>query len=543
MAGRQRISPNFSLGGESAEADPLLEESFYESSIYFAILNKRDPHRFLNGRTGSGKSAILQQIQETRSGHTIRIDPEALSLQYIIDLDVIRYLDSLDVHLDPLFIALWKHVFVVEIIRHKYHVTSPEIKRNILANLKERVRNDSSKRQALEYLEEFGESFWCETDERIREVTTNFEVATGFGGGVSARVPYVGSLDVGSSAHQSTSESTRSEEANRFQRIVNDTQLPRLHKMIDVLDSEILETTNDFTYIVIDDLDRDWVDDRLSNTLIRCLFRAVMDLQRVRNLKVVVALRTNIFEYLDFGSRTGGQEEKIRALSLKVQWTARELLELADERAKVAVKGSNGTLVSGVAELLPSKSKLKGDPFDMVLQHTLLRPRDVIAFLNEAFKVGSGKNKLTWADLESARIPYSQLRLLALRDEWKPTFPGIGEVLEQFRGCPLSMNHQQLSAVFDRVALLSASGLFEGVVWMTEITQPLWDATDRATWIENYQTLVKLFYDIGFIGIRNRGEKIHYSYISPSHADSLSNLSSANSFTVHPAFRAALDIF
>jgi hypothetical protein len=542
MARRQRISPNFNLGGEQAEADPLLEEAFYESSIFDAIASKRDPRRFLIGRTGSGKSAILQRLEETLDSHTIRIDPEALSLQYIMDLDVIRHLDALDVHLDPLFIALWKHVFVVEIIRHKYHVNSPEVKRTILATLMQRVRNDPGKRQALEYLEEFGESFWCETDERIKEITSKFEVATGFQGGIGAGHPLAAEAQIGASSAQRHSETIRTEEAKRYQRIVNDTQLPRLHKMIDVLDSEILESSNDFTCIVIDDLDRDWVDDRLSNTLIRCLFRAVMDLQKVRNLKIVVALRTNMFDFLDFGSRTGGQEEKIRSLSLTVQWTRKELLELADERARIAVRDSHGSEVSGIADLLPPKSKSKGDPFEFILGRTSMRPRDLIAYLNEALRVGSGKSRLTWTDIESAEIPYSQKRLLALRDEWKPTFPGIGDVFEQFRSAPLKMDQGELEVYLDQIALLSASGNFEGVVWMTALTQPLWDASERSTWIESYHSMVQFLFNIGFLGIRNRGDRVHYSYISPGHADSVRNLAGATTFAIHPAFRLALDI-
>ena len=542
MARRQTIAPNFNLGSEQAEADPLLEEAFYESSIFDAIASKRDPRRFLIGRTGSGKSAILQHLEETLNSHTIRIDPEALSLPYIMDLDVIRHLDALDVHLDPLFIALWKHIFVVEIIRHKYHVTSVEIKRTILATLMQRVKNDPGKRQALEYLEEFGESFWCETDERIKEITSKFEVATGFQGGLAAGHPTAAGATLGATSAQQYSETTRTEEAKRYQRIVNDTQLPRLHKMIDVLDSEILESSNDFTFIVIDDLDRDWVDDRISNTLIRCLFRAVMDLQKVRNLKMVVALRTNMFDFLDFGSRTGGQEEKIRSLALTVQWTRNELLELANERARIAVRDAHGSDDSGISDLLPPKSKSKGDPFEFILARTSMRPRDLIAYLNEALRVGSGKSRLAWSDIESAEILYSQKRLLALRDEWKPTFPGLGEVLEQFRSAPLKMDHDELSLFLDQIALLSATRNFDGVVWMTALTQPLWDASERSTWVDSYHPMVRFLYDIGFLGIRNRGDRVHYSYLSPGHADSIRNLSGATTFNIHPAFQLALDV-
>ena len=118
----------FNFGGEQAEADPLLQEAFYESDAYQLCESREDPHCFLIARTGSGKSALLQRLEETRSSHVIRINPEDLSLPYITDLGVIRYLDSIDVNLDPLFIALWKHILLVEVIRHRYKVDSPDAK-------------------------------------------------------------------------------------------------------------------------------------------------------------------------------------------------------------------------------------------------------------------------------------------------------------------------------------------------------------------------------------------------------------------------------
>src|SRR5690606_1384388 len=131
-----------------------------------------------------------------------------------------------------------------------------------------------------------------------------------------------------------TSEMKR-EETDRYQRIVNDTQLAKLNKMISILDEEILDAQN-YSYVVIDDLDRDWVDDQLANDLIRCLFRTVLDLKRVQNLKILVALRTNIFQELDFGRKGGGQEEKFRSLVLNVRWTRPDLEDLLDERVRTA---------------------------------------------------------------------------------------------------------------------------------------------------------------------------------------------------------------
>ena len=542
MAQRRRIAAGFNLGGEQAEADPLLEEAFFASSVYEAIASRTDRHCFLIGRTGSGKSAVLQTLEEQCPSRVIRIDPENLSLPYILDLGVVQHLAAMNVHLDPLFIALWKHVFVVEVIRHRYNVDSPDSKGRVLANLFERIKRDNSKRAALEYLEEFGESFWCETDVRVREITTNFEKKVGLTTEGQVTLPGIGKAGAAAGASESSLAAVRTEEADRYQRLVNETQLARLNQMITVLNEDILDSAQYFTYIVIDDLDRDWVDEKLTNDLIRCLFRAALDLQRVRQLKIVVALRTNIFDHLNFGSRSGGQEEKFRALAFHVRWQPRELEELANERARVAVARAGLDEVKSVHDLLPPRTKQRGDPFQFLLDRTLMRPRDVITFLNECFRTGVGKNRLAWNDLYAAELAYSQNRLLALRDEWKPTFPGIDRVFSLFQSCKSVMNRDEFGERLDEAALLPAQEGFPGVLWMTQLSEPLWSGVGARDWPELYQPLVKLLFDIGFVGIRNRGQKIHYSNDSPGHADSYSHLTGSATFSIHAAFRRALDV-
>lgn len=116
MVKKPRLRSGFTLGGEQAEADPLLDSAFVETNDSRVIESRRDPRCFVVGRTGSGKSAILQQLQERHSEHSIRINPEDLSLPYITDLQVIRYLNTLGVNLDLFWIALWKHVLIVEVL-------------------------------------------------------------------------------------------------------------------------------------------------------------------------------------------------------------------------------------------------------------------------------------------------------------------------------------------------------------------------------------------------------------------------------------------
>ena len=280
---RRRINSDFTLGEVAAEYDAILLEAFYETPLYKAIASRTHKRCFLIGRTGSGKSACFLRLEQEKVDHVIRLSPEDLSLPYISDLNIVQYLKSLDVHLDPLFIALWKHVLIIEVLKHRYKVDSPDAMRRFLDSLMDKLRRDKSKQEALKYLEEFEGKFWRETDERVKEIE-KFEnqVAKELGG----KVPFpFGQASARATGAKAESSEARTELVNRFQRIVNQTQLPRLNKMVGVLNEDILDSDQHFTYIIIDDLDRDWADERVTNDLIRCLFRAVMDMKRVQNLK------------------------------------------------------------------------------------------------------------------------------------------------------------------------------------------------------------------------------------------------------------------
>lgn len=538
----RRFGGEFTLGGEQAEADPLLERAFFESGQVRAAVSKADPRCFLIGRTGSGKSAALQHLEEVHPNHVIRINPEDLSLPYISDLGAIRVLSEMDVHLDPFFIALWKHVFLIEIIRHRYDVESPEAKENFLRNLRDRIKRDRSKSAALDYLEEFEGKFWAETDERVREITNRFEQQINRAS--EARVGTKGPLVSAGASHANEvarSNEERLQSVERFQRIVNETQLPRLNKMIAVLDEEILDSEQNFTYIVIDDLDRDWADERVANDLIRCLFRAVVDLKRVQNLKILVALRTNIFERLDFGSRTGGQEEKFRSLSMRMRWTPKELESVLSARVRTA-SGDYGAPMTSITELLPQTNKTRGNALSFILDRTLMRPRDAIAFVNECLVLGSGKNRLTWDVIRDAERAYSSKRLLALRDEWKPTFPGIDRAFHCFAKADSVMSRSDIERRLDEVALLLSDPNFDGTMWLTEMSTPIWNAQTGDLFSDSYQPLFSLLFSVGLLGVAVDRRPIVFTYDDPEFAERASNLDNAIGFSIHPAFHAALDI-
>ncbi|WP_140425436.1 P-loop ATPase, Sll1717 family [Cryobacterium sp. N21] len=542
MSKKVRLGSGFNIGGDQAEADPILDEAFYSSGQYATLADRLDTRCFIVGRTGSGKSAALKRLMEDHPEKVIRIVPEDLSLPYITNLDVVKKLQALDVDLQSFWKALWRHVFIVEVIRHRYKIDNADSKSTVLQTLREKVARNPGKKLALAYLDEFEGKFWAETDERVREITSTLTKKIEGDAEMRAGLPGIGSGAGSTSGSVEMSESDRRELGQRYQRIINETQLARLNKMMDVLDEDVLGSTQDFTYIVIDDLDKDWVDAVLTNDLIMALFKTVHDLKRVRNLKVLVALRTNIFEHLDFGSASGGQEEKYRSLVLPMNWTRQQLESLIDERTRVASRYQKADTVS-FRGILPNQNAKRGSALTYLLDRTLLRPRDLISFVRECLLQSEGKSQISWDAIKQAEIVYSENRLLALRDEWKINYPGIDRAFETFRHASGRMNREEIERRLDDCILLLAEDGFTGKGWLEPLGAAVLSGHSKQSWAARYGPILKMLYSIGFLGVASQGRRNPTFYIEePNSLKFERQIDLVESYFVARAYHSALEV-
>lgn len=541
-----RIRQNLNLGGGQAESDQYLQPTYVDNGDYASIESQDDPRRFIIGRTGAGKSAVFERLEYCNPQNLTRIAPENLHLSYITNLNIVRELTDIGVRLDPFFNALWKHVIIVELLRHRYpSMTSPSTKQVILDQFIEYFKRDPGKQRAIEYVNTFGDKFWCEADERVHQIGEKIEETVRAKAALDVRpLPKIGA--------QASSELDRFSQAEiyrelvpKYQRIVNDIQIPRLNEMIRILGETILDSRARFTYLVIDDLDREWADDDIEHLLIRSLFQAVVDMQRVRNLKVLVALRTNIFQQLNFNRAGGGnqQGEKFRNLAFNIRWTRNDLKVLVDKRIMEASKRSEGTQFRSADEVLPSPRPVGVTAWNYVLDRTLLRPRDVLEFMNLALREAAGTDRITWEFLETAEREYSRSRLDALTDEWCDPYVGLGDVLQVFRATEQVLTRERITALLDEVAEVLTHPRFEGTIWEREYIEPFLSAGGQASWYEMYGALVNLLYEIGFIGCAaQEATRLTYAYEDSLFARESRNFGEDCRFAVHPAYRRALEI-
>lgn len=408
------------IGAADAEEDKaFLKECFVEHGYLEVLRDCEDSRRILLGRTGSGKTALLQKLTETEE-RCIEVKPESLALSYVSNSTIIAFVSDLGVDLDIFFKLLWRHVFTVELLKQHFGIESETIKLTVVAQIS--LMFKGKKHQlALEYLEKWGKSFWEETESRIKELTTTLEQS--IVESIKTKIPGF-SLAAGDT--QTLTDHQKREVIQRAQYVVNQVQIRQLSDVIELLD-DILKDPQKRYYITIDRLDEHWVEDKTRYRLIRALIETVRDFRKVRHAKILIALRYDLLGRVIRLTRDAGfQEEKYHSLFLPIEWTKDNLIRVLDHRINHLVKQRYTSMQVTYKDVLPEK--VKGEKaISYILGRTLLRPRDAIIFFNDCIKRAADRPIITATMIRDAEGEYSKDRLRALADEWYADFPNLIE--------------------------------------------------------------------------------------------------------------------
>lgn len=537
MAKRFIFRRNQSIGAAQAELDRLyLSECFIDTGDLDILTNSEDPRRIVAGRTGSGKSALLYRLVE-REEHTIQIKPESLSLTYISNSGVITFFTEAGVKMDIFYRLLWRHVFVVEILKARFHIESEAAKRSFLDQLWQIIPRKKQHEVALVYLRKWGESFWKETEYRVKEVTSKLEKE--LQGSIQGVLPGVGSLNA--LAATRLTDEQKQEIVNRAQDIVNRVQVAELSRVIDLLDEVLLTDPQKKYLIVIDKLDEDWVEDRLRFRLIRALIETSLDFASIKNVKVVLALRNDLLDRVYRYTRDPGfQEEKYRTSTLQLGWTRPQLIHLLDSRINVLVREKYTGQVVTHKDLLPATVG-KQSAIDYILDRTLMRPRDVILFFNACIRQADGKATIPVKALREAEGTYSRERLRALGDEWFSLYPNLfylARLLKQRRDV-FAVGDIPLRECEENSLELLVSGQGQDGLDL-QFMKLLFEGSITP---EEYRTnIVLIFYKVGLVGLKTD------SYAPMSWSDiggvsvSSAEVSPESKVAIHKAFWRCLGV-
>ena len=402
-SGQFRFTRVDTIGANDAEEDvEFLRDCFIDNGSLNVLTDPHDPRRLLVGRTGVGKTALLVQIAD-RQDRVMQINPDGLSLEYVTNSDILQFVESLGAKLDLFFKLLWRHVFCVELLQKKYHFKGD---RNAMTKILDFFRTKKYK-QALAYMEKWGDSFWQDTDYRITEITRNLEKE------MAARLGTLFPCQAEVNGRRKISETAKFEIVKRSQEVINSVQIRELSEMLDLID-DALDDEQQVYYITVDDLDKEWVSGRAKDKLIRALIETVKDFRKIRHAKILVSLRLDLLERVFRETRDSGfQEEKYESLYYHMQWSNDDLLKMLDLRIGRLVRDRYTTREITLKDLLPPKVG-KQNTVEFILARTMKRPREVIQFLNLCIEKSAGKPTVSLSALLEAEGDYSRGRLRSI---------------------------------------------------------------------------------------------------------------------------------
>ncbi len=121
-------------------------------------------------------------------------------------------------------------------------------------------------------------------------------------------------------------------------------------------------------------------------------------------------------------SYQGFQPEKYKDLYLPLKWNRDELYDLVSKRIGQLFR-EQYTRKPVTYEDVFSETVGSQNSIDFMLDRTLMRPRDIIYFVNQCISISLGKSKITAQTIRDSEISYSKDRLDSLSYEWGADYP------------------------------------------------------------------------------------------------------------------------
>jgi hypothetical protein len=259
----------------------------------------------------------------------------------------------------------------------------------------------------------------------------------------------------------------------------------------------------------------------------------------------VAALRVDVLEKVLQETRDiTFQREKYDDYFVKIRWEKQLLRELVDKRIRSLFRRKYTGKDISFSDVFPNNV---GNtlPFDYMIEKTLYRPRDVIAFVNQCLLEAQGHYEVTGHQIRRAEVEYSRIRREALEQEWESAFPSIRLLLKYVasRGRE-SFTVRQLCAddELQGVALeIAAQSNFERDPVVKVATKYCEESTptNMLTFVREITTTL---YRVGAIGAKLRSaERYRYSHINEPVLES-ATISEDSQARVHPMLHMALNL-
>lgn len=465
------------FGSDDAELDEkhgFLDKVFLKTSIYHRV--KNDRRELVIGRKGSGKSAIclmLKKAFENESLKVILVSPESLSRNKM------EQLKNSSINTDEACVYIWRYVILVMIAREilKKIDDSQDIKynkKNIKSIVKFLLRNEEIEKNFLQKL--------------------------------ISKIPILSNLSVKAYGIEGAMTINSSKEQKEI--------ADELEKFQIAIEKTLRELYESRIIVLVDKVDEIWDQSKESEMMIIGLIKTVHTLNlRLQQTQVILFLRSDIYDILKFHDA-----DKLHSLEERLNWKEKDLKELIATRGKV----STGLEIIDIDQVWNTifEERVKNEfSFEYILQRTMLRPREVIQFCNQALTEAQDNNhdRIYAQDILNAERQYSAWKLKDLASEFIVQYPYLEELFGLFQGFTELFEYEGFAERF------------------SEHRERLNKKFPNLQTV-SIDIVLQILYVVGFLGAIINGKKL-FVYDDPTIV-----LSQQESIVIHPSFISALNI-
>ena len=137
-------------------------------------------------------------------------------------------------------------------------------------------RNNSRKREAIAYLEKYRDKFWVEMDKNVEELLKSYERT------IEAELSMeLKKIRARTNYARQVSEARKSEIISRIKKIIDGEQHSQLAKVMELLKDPKINDGTRCHYILLDQLDQNWVDDTVRYRLIGALIETLKKFRKM----------------------------------------------------------------------------------------------------------------------------------------------------------------------------------------------------------------------------------------------------------------------
>lgn len=505
---------SMNIGTISAESDKeFLEQCFIETPEFDELCDFNSKKMIILGRTGSGKTALLNKMKDNVDCY-IEVKPDTFALQYITNVPFVKKMEQENVNLDIFYKFLWLHELISQIVKNYFAYN----KRKLIDELSEKVSDFGRINQLKKYLNEYDGIFFDEgTTEKITKEIEK-QVAAFIGNDITK-------------INGKLSDIQKSEIETKASQYINKKQISQLKNIITLFKEYFGHNRQKKIVVVIDNLDENWIDISSKYRLIDALLNAIRLFVDVPNMKILLAMRADLLAKTC--EITHRQNEKDESFTLRLNWTSKMLKSLLDKRIEYLFnyKYKKNTKIS-FSDMFNFYINNESAS-DYIISRTMMRPRDVISFVNHCISQADNESIINELDVLEAEKVFKQERYQALEHEWINIYGHIDtyfKIMYKF-GNEFSFNEIINNGKFSEI---------EPIAYQNDtLAERIYSRTvDDESFKEDFiKDIINILFTMGIIGIKdNKTQMINYA--TPYRA-SLTELDFANDLLleIHPLFR------